>query len=259
MTPALEAIDLTCRYGTRVVARGVRLRAEAGTLTALLGPNGAGKSTLLRAFAGIGDCEGQLRILGQDAARLSRRELARRVALVAQDPPADAPFTVYELVLMGRAPHLGRLGLEGEGDRAIAEQAMRSADVFELADRPIDQLSGGERRRAFLARALAQQPRILLLDEPTAFLDLGHQCQVMEHAAALARTGLCVVAVLHDPNLAATWADRVVLMKDGEIVAQGPPAEVLDAAVLEPLYGARLVQLTGPGGEPFFGPLKGAP
>lgn len=251
---ALEARGIDCRYGSRLAVRGASLRAEAGTLTALLGPNGAGKSTLLRALGGIGRFTGSVLVDGVPIDRLSRLEIARQVALVAQDPPADVPFTVYEAVLMGRAPHQGRLALEGRRDREVAESAMRDAEVELLAARPIDQLSGGERRRVFLARALAQEPRILLLDEPTAFLDLGHQAKVMERASALARRGLCVVAVLHDPNLAAAWADRAVLMREGEIVAQGAAGEVLDRSLLEELYGARLVCARGPAGEgPFFG------
>ena len=255
--PALEASRVTCRHGARVVVRDACLIAEAGSLTALLGPNGAGKSTLLRALGGLGDVSGEVLLDGEPIARLSRREIARRVALVAQDPPADVPFTVRELVLMGRAPHLGRLAMESAHDCQIAEEAMREARVLELAERPIDQLSGGERRRVFLARALAQQPRVLLLDEPTAFLDLGHQALVMERAHALARQGLCVIAVLHDPNLAAAWADQVVLMKEGAVVASGPASEVLEAGRLEELYRTSLVRASGPSGEgPFFAPLS---
>lgn len=250
----LEARGIECRYGGRTAVRGASLRAGSGTLTALLGPNGAGKSTLLRALAGIGASGGEVLLDGEPLARLSRRAIARRIALVAQDPPADVPFTVFEIVLMGRAPHQGRFGLDGRLDREIAEQAMRDAEIWELADRPVDELSGGERRRVFLARALAQQPSVLLLDEPTAFLDLGHQARVMERAHALARRGLCVLAVLHDPNLAAAWADRAVLMQAGGILAQGPAAEVLEVALLERLYGASLVRARGPEGEgPFFG------
>lgn len=255
--PALEASNLSCRYGTRLAVRGASLTAEAGTLTALLGPNGAGKSTLLRALGGIGDFSGEVRLDGEPISGLSRREIARRMAFVPQDPPADVPFTALEIVLMGRSPHQGRLALEGPLDRRIAEEAMRAAQVLELADRPIDELSGGERRRVFLARALAQQPKVLLLDEPTAFLDLGHQALVMERAASLAREGLCVIAVLHDPNLAAGWADQAVLMKDGEIVAHGPAAEVLQVKILERLYGTGLVRASGPAGEgPFFAHLS---
>jgi len=257
MPPLLETRALTCRYGEREALRRVDLVAEAGSLTAILGPNGAGKSTLLRALAGLIPFEGEVLLDGAPLSSLERRQVARAIAVVAQDPPADAPFTVLELVLMGRAPHLRRFALESPQDLAIAEQAMRDADVLELAARPIDALSGGERRRAFLARALAQQPRALLLDEPTAFLDLGHQAKVLEHAAALARGGLCVLAVLHDPNLAVAFADRAALMKDGALVACGPAREVLRADSLEALYGTRLTTARGPDGEgPFFASVK---
>ena len=257
MTALLQTRGLTCRYGERVALDDVTFEAEAGALTAVLGPNGAGKSTLLKALAGLVPVEGEIIVDGVRSTGLSRRELARLLALVAQDPPADVPFTVLELTLMGRAPHLERLALESEHDREIAEQAMRDAGVLELAGRPIDQLSGGERRRAFLARALAQRPKALLLDEPTAFLDLGHQAQVLEHAAGLARGGLCVVAVLHDPNLAVSFADRAVLMRAGRVVAAGAPREVLLPQALEELYGARLLSAAGPAGEgPFFVPAR---
>jgi iron complex transport system ATP-binding protein len=253
------AQSLRCHYGAREVVRSVSLTAQAGTLTAILGPNGAGKSTLLRALAGLGQFEGEVKLCGDDLRALSRREIARRVALVPQDPVSDVPFTALELVLMGRSPHLGGLGLEGERDRQIAEEALRTVDALALAARPIDQLSGGERRRVFLARALAQQPKILLLDEPTAFLDLGHQAQVLEHARRLSSEGLCVLAVLHDPNLAVAWADQTLLLRDGQAAAQGPTREVLRAQVLRELYGAPVLEVTGKGGEgPFFAPFRGA-
>jgi len=252
----LQLRAATCRYGEREALRAADLRADAGTLTAILGPNGAGKSTLLKAAAGLVPYAGEVLLAGRSLSALPRREVARQIALVAQDPPADVPFTVLELVLMGRAPRLGRLALEGERDREIARRALADAGVEHLAGRPIDQLSGGERRRVFLARALAQEPRLLLLDEPTAFLDLGHQGQVLEHARALTGRGLCVVAVLHDPNLAVAWADTAVLMKDGAVVAAGPAREVLRAPALEALYGARLLEASGPRGEgPFFAPV----
>jgi iron complex transport system ATP-binding protein len=255
--PLVRAVALTCRYGARMAVCEASFVAAAGTITALLGPNGAGKSTLLRALAGLVPREGEVWLEGVPLSSLSRRAIAQRVALVAQDPPADVPFSVRELALMGRAPHLGRLALEGAEDVRLAEQAMREADVLALADRPIDTLSGGEKRRAFLARALTQRPRLLLLDEPTAFLDLGHQAQVMDRVRAFADAGLGVVIVLHDPNLAATWSDRALLMQDGALVAQGPSREVLASERLEALYGARLVEARGPGGEgPFFAPFR---
>ncbi|MGC4122870.1 MAG: ABC transporter ATP-binding protein [Myxococcales bacterium] len=256
MPSLLQMRGVSCRYGDREALRAADFSADAGTLTAILGPNGAGKSTLLKAAAGLLPCSGELLLDGAPLISLSRREVARQIALVAQDPPADVPFTVLELVLMGRAPRLGRLALEGAHDRDVAQRALADAGVAHLACRPIDQLSGGERRRVFLARALAQEPRLLLLDEPTAFLDLGHQAQVLEHARALASGGLCVVAVLHDPNLAVAWADAAVLMKDGAVVCCGPAREVLKASTLESLYGAKLLEASGPGGEgPFFAPV----
>ena len=253
MNACLRAENLEARYGERIAVRGANLEARPGEVTALLGPNGAGKSTLLKALAGLVEHRGEV-FLGEVSLRsMSRKEIARRVALVAQDPPGDVPFTAAEVVLMGRAPHLGRWALEAAPDRAIAEEAMREADVLSLAARPIDQLSGGERRRVFLARALAQQPQVLLLDEPTAFLDLAHQASILAKAHARARAGLCVLAVLHDPNLAATFADRVILMRDGQIVAQGPANELLTVGKLEALYGTPLVAAARGSGAVLFG------
>ncbi len=228
--PMVEVRGASFRYGAAPALEDVSLTARAGEFVGLLGPNGAGKSTLVRLVAGLlAPARGSVRLAGRDPARTPRREVARTCALVPQEPRLTWPFTVREVVMMGRAPRQGLLALPGPLDHGAVEGALRACDLVELADRRIDALSGGERRRVFFARALAQEPRVLLFDEPTAFLDLGHQVAAMRMAQGAARGGLCVVAVLHDLNLAAAACDRLVVMSRGRVVAEGAPAEVLTA------------------------------
>jgi iron complex transport system ATP-binding protein len=185
---------------------------------------------LVRLVAGLlAPGRGSIRMAGLEPARAPRRQVALLCALVPQEPRLGWPFTVREAVMMGRAPRQGLLALPGPLDHGAVAGALRACDLVHLADRRIDALSGGERRRVFFARALAQEPRVLLFDEPTAFLDLGHQVAAMRMAQAAARGGLCVVAVLHDLNLAAAACDRLVVMSRGRIVAEGAPAAVLTA------------------------------
>jgi iron complex transport system ATP-binding protein len=215
--------------GTRAVD-GVTFSARAGEFVGLLGPNGAGKSTLIRLVAGLlPPAAGAVRLAGVDPFTAPRRAVAQVCALVPQEPRVSWPFTVREAVMMGRAPRQGLLAVSSRFDRGAVEGALQACDLVHLADRRLDALSGGERRRVFFARALAQEPRVLLLDEPTAFLDLGHQVAAMRMAQVAARAGLCVVAVLHDLNLAAAACDRVAVLSAGRIVAEGAPAEVLTA------------------------------
>ena len=237
-TPLVEADSVSFAYGARPALQGVSFTARAGELVALLGPNGAGKSTLLRLAAGLlTPSAGRVRVGGLEAHSAPRRALARICALVPQEPRAPWPFTVREAVMMGRAPHQGLLAVPGPFDHGAVEGALRACDLEDLADRRLDALSGGERRRVFFARALAQEPRVLLLDEPTAFLDLAHQVAAMEMARVAAHAGLCVVAVLHDLNLAGAACDRVVVMHGGRVVAGGPPAEVLTADRIREVWG----------------------
>ena len=218
------------RYGGTPALEDVSLSARSGEFVGLVGPNGAGKSTLVRLLAGLLAPErGRVRLAGLDPSSAPRRQVARLCALVPQEPRLTWPFTVREVVMMGRAPRQGLLALPGPLDHGAVEGALRACDLVNLADRRIDALSGGERRRVFFARALSQEPRVLLFDEPTAFLDLGHQVAAMRMAQAAARGGLCVLAVLHDLNLAAAACDRLVVMSRGQVVADGGPAEVLTA------------------------------
>jgi iron complex transport system ATP-binding protein len=234
----VEVRDASFRYGARVVLDRVSFSARAGEFVGLLGPNGAGKSTLVRLVAGLlAPSGGAVRLAGEDPHAAPRRRVARLCALVPQEPAVAWPFTVREAVMMGRAPHQGLLGVADRLDRGAVEGALEACDLLHLAGRRLDALSGGERRRVFFARALAQEPRVLLLDEPTAFLDLGHQVAAMRMARLAAQGGLCVVAVLHDLNLAAAACDRLAVLSGGRLVAEGPPAEVLTEARIAEVWG----------------------
>ncbi len=226
--PIVDVRGASFAYGGALALDDVSFSARAGEFVGLLGPNGAGKSTLVRIVAGLAAPRaGEVRLAGLDPFRAPRRQVARACALVPQEPRVLWPFTVREAVMMGRAPHQGLLAVADRFDRGAVQGALEACDLVALADRRLDALSGGERRRVFFARALAQEPRVLLLDEPTAFLDLGHQVAAMRMAQVAARGGLCVVAVLHDLNLAAAACDRVVVLSRGRVVAEGSPAAVL--------------------------------
>jgi len=236
--PALRASNLVGGYGERAVLHGVSLEVAAGEMLAIVGPNGAGKSTLLRLLCGSLDpWQGTVELLGVPLASLERRALARRLAFVGQENSVAFSFTVLEVVLMGRAPHLGSFHFENRGDLMLACEALEHFDLLALATRPIQELSGGERKRVFLARALAQEPRVALLDEPTAHLDLRHVADIFGRFGELrAERGLAVVATLHDLNAAALYADRVLLLKNGRAIGWGAPDEVLTEEKLREVY-----------------------
>jgi iron complex transport system ATP-binding protein len=239
--PIVAVSGVRFAYGaapTRAALDGVTFSAREGEFVGLLGPNGAGKSTLVRLVAGLlAPAAGSVRLAGLDPHAAPRRRVAQVCALVPQEPRLDWPFTVREAVMMGRAAHQGLLAIPGRYDTGAVEGALAACDLVQLADRRVDALSGGERRRVFFARALAQEPRVLLLDEPTAFLDLSHQVAAMEMARVAARGGLCVVAVLHDLNQAAAACDRLVVLGSGRVVAEGPPGEVLTAERVREVWG----------------------
>ncbi|MFY3742266.1 ABC transporter ATP-binding protein [Anaeromyxobacter sp. Red801] len=228
--PMVDVRGVTFRYGARAALEDVSFSAREGEFVGLLGPNGAGKSTLVRLIAGLAaPAQGTVRLTGLDPAAAPRRAVAQVCALVPQEPRLTWPFTVRDAVMMGRAPRQGLLAVPSRFDHGAVQGALEACDLVHLADRRLDALSGGERRRVFFARALAQEPRVLLLDEPTAFLDLGHQVAAMRMARVAARGGLCVVAVLHDLNLAAAACDRLVVLSRGRVVAEGAPDEVITA------------------------------
>ncbi|VAW39715.1 Vitamin B12 ABC transporter, ATPase component BtuD [hydrothermal vent metagenome] len=239
---AVAVSGLLVRAGRREIITDLSCAAEQGDFLAVIGPNGAGKTTLLKVMAGlISPVSGELRILGRPLAAYSRRQLAATVALVTQQLNPDFPFTVEETVLMGRAPHLGLLERERRHDFDIARQAMAFTQVDHLAARRLDQLSGGERQRVMIARAICQQPRIMLLDEPTAALDPAHQLAIMQLLRRLlAAEGMTVIMVSHDLNLAAMFAGRVLLIKEGRGLAIGPPEEILTPDYLRQAYGCSM-------------------
>lgn len=234
---------------------GVDWDVRAGELWAVLGPNGTGKSTLLRAvLGGLPWVRGQLRVLGRERGDWEPRALARRMAWVPQGFEPVEGFSGLELVLMGRGPHLGAWGLTSAGDEARARAALEELGVAYLAERPCETMSGGERRMLLLARALVQAPELLLLDEPTAFLDVAHQVGALERVRARVEAGLGAVAVLHDVNLAAAYATHVLLVRDGRVLASGPAPDVLRRERLEALYGVPMEVAETASGARLFAP-----
>ncbi|GAA2072370.1 ABC transporter ATP-binding protein [Actinomadura alba] len=235
----------------RTVLSEVGLEAPAGSWLAVIGPNGAGKSTLLRAIVGLLPYGGDVIVDGQPVRSLRPRQRARLVAYAPQSPVLPADMTVFDYTLLGRAPYIPHLGRESRHDRAVAGEVLERLDLDDLAGRPMGQLSGGERQRVVLARALAQRTRVLLLDEPTTALDLGHQQQVMELVDRLRLADdLTVVTTLHDLSLAGQYADSLVLLAGGRVVAAGPPGEVLTEEAVEAHFGARVSVAPGPDGRP---------
>jgi iron complex transport system ATP-binding protein len=235
----LEVKDLSFRYGAITALDNVSLTAAPGRILGLIGPNGSGKSTLVSCVAGIQrPCGGMVSIGGVSQAEFGRAALAKVMAVVFQENYIAFDFTAIEVVLMGRSPHLGEFLDYGEADMAVAKQSMAACDCWHLRDRGVNRLSGGERQRVVLARALAQQPRYLLLDEPTSHLDLRHQKEILDIAAARAKTeDMTVIAVLHDLNLAGQYCDHLVLLDQGHVVGQGAPGDVLTASTLSAVYG----------------------
>jgi len=235
----IEAHDLTVRYAgaARRALDGVSLRVESGSFAAILGPNGSGKSTLIRALLGVIPLErGGASLDGRPLDAWRRRDLARAVGAVAQAESISFPLTTRELVGMGRYPHLGPLEPQGDADRRAIGSALEACDLVELADRDVTTLSGGEFQRARIARALCQEPRALVLDEPTASLDIRHQMGILELLRTSADSGMTVVLVTHSLDRAAQFADHLVLLADGGVAAEGSPGEVLTGETLERVY-----------------------
>lgn len=236
---AVAVLDqVSFSYGTVEAIATLSLSILQGEVFGLLGPNGSGKSTLLRLLSGVlSPNQGRISFAGLDLRKYQREELARQIAVVPQDTQMDLPFSVLEVVLMGRFPHHRRFGFESREDLIFAQRAMELTGVTVFADRGIHELSGGERQRVMLARALAQAPRFLLLDEPTAFLDIKHQVEVYDLVKSLSRQeGLTVVSILHDLNLASLYCDRLALLKFGKVFSLGSPEKVLTYANLKAVY-----------------------
>ncbi|MEX2285214.1 MAG: ABC transporter ATP-binding protein [Gemmatimonadota bacterium] len=259
MSPVFAAAALHYRYpGSQAAAvNDVTLKIESGSFTALIGPNGSGKSTLLKLLVGALRPEsGTASYQGRDSVSWDRRELARAVGVVPQLEEMLFPFTVRELVGMGRYPHLGSWQNEREQDRAAIDRALQRCDVSSLADRTLQMLSGGERQRVRIARALAQEPTVLVLDEPTAALDVGHEMALFELLAELRRhDGATILAATHNVNLAARYASSMVLLSEGSAVVSGTPDEVLQRDRIEEVYQWPVLVTRHPGP----GPDTGAP
>jgi iron complex transport system ATP-binding protein len=238
----LLARGLSIRRDGRDILRGVTFSVGPGELVGLIGPNGAGKSTLLKVIGGLwSGAKGEINLFEKPLARYSPRELARLIAQVPQATALDFPFTVQQVVMMGRNPYLGRFQLETGQDRRVAEESMRRTQILDLAGRLVHTLSGGERQRVLIARALTQQPRLLLLDEPTANLDVQHQLRILNLVRGLVREdGLGAVAAVHDLELAARFCDRLVLLHQGTVLAEGSPQDVLTSDHLWAAYGVTL-------------------
>lgn len=238
---------VTARIGGQTLLEGIDFEVRPGEVVGLIGRNGVGKTTLLRiASAAFAPAAGRVLLGETSVSQMPRRELARRVALVPQDLHVPFPFRVGELVLMGRAPHQPLIGLESEHDVELAMAALGRLGVEHLADRDITTLSGGERQLVLFARALVQDPSVLLLDEPTAFLDLKHRVEVLREVRAFARSGRAALVVSHDLSLAARSCDRVVLLGEGGVVAEGPPQSVLIPENLRVAFDIEVQSFLGP-------------
>ncbi len=246
--PALMAQDLCVGYLERTIIAGLSLPIGQGQITALVGPNGSGKSTLLKALARLmKPNSGAVLLDGKAIHTLSTTEIARQMAILPQGPSAPHGLTVRELVEQGRYPHVGALRMLRTQDHEAIEQALTLTDMLAFSHRPLDSLSGGERQRAWIALTLAQATPVLLLDEPTTFLDIGHQLEVLELVQGLNRErGMTIVLVLHDLNQAARYAHRMVVLQQGAVVADGAPLAVLTRDILANVFGVHANIVTDP-------------
>ena len=245
---SLEARRLRFRFGNTVILDDVDLRLSPGRIVGVIGPNGAGKSTLAKLLARtLVPEKGQIRLGGRNLAAWHPMELARVLTVVPQAPQLPPGFTSWEIALMGRTPFLGWTGKESEIDRVITQQAMVETGTWHLTGRRVGQLSGGERQRVVIARALAQEPRVLLLDEPTAYLDINHQIETMMLITRLvAERKLAGLVIFHDLNLASRYCDELILLQSGRILAQGRPTDVLTPALIGQAYGADVTVIRHP-------------
>jgi len=251
--PVLSLHTIGFCYGQQPALTGVDLRLMDAEILGIIGPNGSGKSTLLKIMGGLlTPTDGAILLHGRPLRGLNRPELAREIAMVAQENYFRFAFTALEVVLMGRYPHLKRLQFEGQKDIDAALHALEATQAAELADRPIHELSGGERQRVLIARALAQEPRIMLLDEPTSFLDLKFKREIFRLIAELSRdTGLTVALVSHDIDLAAMYCSRLVMLKQGAVYTTGAPEDVVTTANIKAVYDCPvLVDTNGATGRP---------
>lgn len=236
--PTLTGADLRIGYGGSAIIDGVDVAIPPGELTVIIGPNACGKSTLLRSLARLLKPEtGNVLLDGADIRSMPTKELARRLGLLPQTPIAPDGITVQDLVSRGRYPHQSLLRSWSVSDEAAVTDALAATEVTDLADRRVDELSGGQRQRVWIAMALAQETAMLLLDEPTTFLDIGHQNDVMELISGMQDGERTIVAVLHDINQASRFATHLIAMKDGQIVAEGAPSDIVNPSLIKELFG----------------------
>ncbi len=255
MSSALRFEEVALTLGGREILKGVTLDVPQGSVVALAGRNGAGKTTMLRVASRVlRPSAGRVTIGGVAIDALSRRELAQRLAVVPQDASISFPFRVIEVVLMGRSPHLGMLGFESRADIALARDVMARVGIESFADRSILDLSGGERQLVLIARALTQQPSVLLLDEPTAHLDLAHRVAVLDLVRDFARDGRSALVVSHDLSLSARASDSLAMLADGRVLASGPPRDVLTPENLSSAFGISADVIEAPDGSPLVVP-----
>lgn len=259
LSAMLEAADLSVGYPGHVVGSGLSLSLHTGEVLALLGPNGCGKTTWLKTLLGLlPPLAGQVRLQGRALAQWPLAERAREIAYVPQGQASTFGFTAIEMVLMGRTAHLGLIARPGAKDRAIAQNALARLGITHLTERSVHRISGGERQLVLIARALAQEPRAVLLDEPTASLDFGNQGLVMRAIRTLAAEGLAVLFTTHDPNQALRCADRALLMREGRVIGGGEVGQVIEAEALRGLYHAGVHRVDdAAGGPPVFLPEFG--
>jgi iron complex transport system ATP-binding protein len=238
----LRLDNVSLGYSKRTVLHNISLEAKPGEMLGIIGPNGSGKSTLIKGITRLlQPNSGKIFLDGKDIASIRRQKLAQLVAVVPQNPTLPELFTALEVVLMGRTPHLGLLRYEGEKDLITVQKAMEATRTLDFAERRIGELSGGERQRLTIARALAQEPKIILMDEPTANLDINYQIETLDLARQLCREqDLIVVVTLHDLNLASQYCDRLVMLSDGKVYCQGIPKAVLNAETIKEVYGAKV-------------------
>lgn len=251
----LDILGVTCGYGADPVLQEATFHIKQQDMLGIVGPNGSGKSTLLRTISRVlPPSQGRVLLEAADLYKLPARHVARNIAVVAQEQHLEFPFTVADIIMMGRIPHLKKFQTEGAKDREIVQRAMDLTDVMYLAQRPVNELSGGEKQRVLIARALAQEPSILLLDEPTSYLDLNYQLEIMELLHRLHREqGITIVMVLHDINLASQFCDKLLVLKEGKIYAAGTPRQIINTDFIKKIYGCEVqVEMQSPGGRPMI-------
>jgi iron complex transport system ATP-binding protein len=251
MSHILSADNVSLDFRDKSILSNVSLKVSAGEFFVIIGPNGAGKTSLLKILSGLQKTQdGSVVLKGENISNYTRRNISKILAIVPQHIEIGFPFTVKETVIMGRTPHLGILGMEGKNDFHIAEEAMEFTEVYHLADRKLFQLSGGELQRVIIARAICQQPEIILLDEPTTALDPAHQLKIMDLMERFRRQhNTTIIMVSHDLNLASMYGDRLLLLKEGRVVKTGDPKTVLNKSLLEESYGCQMMVDESPLGQ----------